>query len=91
MKTNAIRIPRTKPIPSIGYLFFVRVARWLSQFTTAENDYSIRAQMGELTRDEAIAEIQADIAVQERNREWGAAQFYIPAQSDPEADEELGG
>lgn len=87
--SHVLNIP--KSLPSLGYRVCVGIARLLSKLSTRENDYSIRAQMGELTRDEAIAEIQADIAVQERNREWGAAQFYIPAQSDPEADEELGG
>lgn len=72
--SNALKNRTTKQTPSIGYLFFVWIAALIRKLTTEENDYSVRAQLGQLTREEAIAEIESEIA--NHDRHMATIDFY---------------
>ena len=61
----------SKPVPVPRFTFngvFLAIASVLRRLNSGYNDYDIRLQMGELTPDEARAEILGDIANEERNR-----------------------
>jgi hypothetical protein len=70
-------IPRTRPFLDGVYLALAfgcdRIADALAWVNRGHDDYELRGIMGEWTRDEAIAEIQARIDCQERNRISGEA------------------
>lgn len=63
-----IAVPRWTNFP--GWLFLA-IASVLQKLNAGYNDYDIRLHMGELTQDEARAEIREDIANEERNRLTG--------------------
>lgn len=66
-------INANKPIPIPRWTFlpgrlFLAITSVLRKLNAGYDDYDIRLQMGELTPDEARAEILGDIANEEENR-----------------------